>query len=133
MNIQHKTTTRKFPLNVLKSSHHCCCQYRFCLQMCNLCAQNATQFRFFFVTTELSLIKIPIISQIQPFFFSLLVIAWLILLLQNGISFLFACKVVYDSFIHSLQNSTLTVTVEKRAMNARHLFECENSLTFFLA
>lgn len=41
------------------------------------------------------------------------------------ISFLFACKVVYDSFIHSLQNSTLTVTVEKWAMNARHLFECE--------
>lgn len=153
MNIQHKTTTRKFPLNVLKSSHHLAVVVVvFVAVVCTVLVFLFTNVQL--LCTERDAIYIYIFffihksnrnGSIEPYqnshhssnsalFFSVaryclantFIAKWLF-------RFLFACKVVYDSFIHSLQNSTLTVTVEKWAMNARHLFECEFHWQSFFA
>lgn len=111
---------QKFPFNVMETSHRCClCRYIlfcfvrfFALFVCNCatCAQNS-----FYFSRSTNIIE-PYQSShrflnspllLYLFFFRRLhaIIVSLILLLQkNVISFLFACKVVYDSFIYSLHN-----------------------------
>lgn len=70
---------------------------------------------------HIALSKIPIASHSHSFlFFHLsLVIVSLILLLQNGISFLFACKVLYDSFIDLLRGTRLLPTISIHSLVGR--------------
>ena len=106
-----------------------------------LCTERDAIYLFFSIHKSnrngwaLSLIKIPIIPQIQHFLFLLLVIVWLILLLQNGY-FIFICVQSSLRQFYSLVAKLHfdSVTVEKWAMNARHLFECEfHWQSFFFA
>ena len=136
---------------VLKSSHHSSSSLLlplsvpflfFCLQMCNFCARNATQYIYFFPFTKAiamvehwALSKFPSFLKFSTFYFLLLVIVWLILLLQNGY-FIFICVQSSLRQFYSLVAKLHfdSVTVEKWAMNARHLFECEfHWQSFFFA